>query len=1081
MKGNMRELLVLGECQGGKSTAFNAICDGREISLRGVGVRTTGCPISVQSIPADEKEYAELVWKTDDELMLAMYDIVSDNLWDDKDGCALFPDEMPRKLPSLADVHVRALAQKAIHSECERYRADVTGYDRDDTDKFNRLLIATLILKSYERRLKLKELRGKTKVAPDDVKSLAAYPRDWFFRWQKEGEGTYWSLKKVQFAFLSKVVCHVHSPTLERLGCVVTDCPCPLAGPLEAEFARKAMEKADAILYVLDGSKQLGEAGMRDISLMCKMGLAQKLVFAINARWSEENAENVLRPMDFVRLKDRGVPIEREEDILVFNALLAFNAKTTPSDSFAWRKTTCSALSMYLELDPFDDDDRKRAEDLCQDKAELYRASGLETVLDEALERMSAAACAPGRHLEIALIGEYQNGKSTIFNAMLGGRDLSPRGVNVKRSACTITACAISPNHEECAEFEWRSDAMLDEIVAVGRDSDGVGGEDVARLAKLISRFRNSPELARLRKRGTMPIKEAQSFLVYPEDWEPRWRQDETGEAFEFAQIAWVFIGRVKYHVHSRLLGSLGCDLTDSPGFGAGEWDETLARAAILRADVLVCVLDKSKAMTSESPYVKRLRWTREVGKDNSIVYALNSEKSRETAGEWQKENVSTLAANGFEVDEWQAPVLNAELGRYAAKMRSANDDASMKNVLKNACHIMGKWLEAGSEDRAMVKELCRAPRRMSREAGFDGFLDAVRRAVSDFRTKERDGRLNASPIHVRDDGAPVIENGFAWNDDSSFVSRLMKGCRWKAGIPHDTCPHVVSAEKERVWRPAAGYAWVDDRTNETRWEKGVKWTAGLSHPTAPHVVSGRKEGIWHPEPGYAYVNGRRDDLRVKWKPGLKYPVCPNVVSSGKPGTWNPKPGYAWVDETSWTTKLGKGVKWKAGLEHPKVPHVKSACKEGFWTPVPGYKWRQSPNDINRRATAEIGEGVEWRSLEWHPHIPHVYASREEGIWRTCPGYVFSESGSLESRCPCGKREWKSGEELRPYGIPHVYASYVEGVWTTHSGYVFSKSGSRESRNPYDTVEWQPGQERYDGKVAGYEEGHWVNKWWWWH
>lgn len=1030
MKGNMRELLLIGECQVGKSTTFNAICDGREISPRGIGVMTTGCPISVQSIPADEKEYAELVWKTDDELMLAMYDIVSDNLWDDKDGRELFPDRMPERLPSLADVHVRALAQKAVHSEWNRYRANVAGYDRNGTGKFNRLLIATLILMFYGT-LKLEELRGKTKVTPEDVKSLAAYPRDWVPRWQKEGEKTFWRLKEVEFAFLSKVVCHVHSPTLERLGCIVTECPRPLAGPVEAESARKAMEKADAILYVIGG--RLGGLERHSISLMCKMGLAQKLVFAINARYSKEHAENELRPVDFACLRDAGFPIEREEDVLVFNALLAFNAKTTPSDSFAWGKTTRRELSMYLGLDSFDDNDRKYAEDLCQDKAGLYRASGLEAVLDAALDGMSAADCAPGRHLEIALIGEYQNGKSTIFNAMLGGRDLSPRGVNAKRSACTITACAISPDQEECAEFEWRSEGMLDEIVAIGGASDGAVGEDVPRLAKLISRFRRSPELARLRKRGKMPIKEAQGFLVYPVDWEPRWRQDETGGAFEFAQVAWVFIGRVKYHVHSRLLASLGCDLTDSPGFGAGEWDETLARAAILRADVLVCVLDKSKAMTSESPYVKRLRWTREVGKDNSIVYALNPEKSRETAGKWQKENVSTLEANGFEVDEWQAPVLNAELGRYAAKMRSANDDASMKNVLNNACHVMEKWLEAGSEDRFMVKELCREPRRMSREAGFDGFLDAVRRAVSDFRTKERDGRLNVSPIHVRDDGAPVPENGFAWNDDSSFVSRLMKGCRWKAGIPHDTCPHVVSDEKERVWCPAPGYAWVDRRTNETCWEKGVKWTAGLRHPTCPHVVSGRKEGIWHPEPGYAYVNGRRDDFRVKWKPGVRHPTVPHIYASEKENAWSADPGYAWRE-------MGNpfvGVEWKPGMHHPKCEHILASDKEGKWDAEPGWVVI-TPGGFHLEKVIDKIDSDSWKDCVVRLGLALALAVSEVEVapteWASKDIDALYALGTLKWR-------WKSGMNHPKY--PHVIADTISGMWRPEKGYRWIDADSK--------------------------------------
>ncbi len=541
----MRELLLIGEVQCGKSTTFNAICDGREISPRGGGLKTTGCRISAHPIPADAEEYAELTWKTDDELMLTMYDIVNDNLVDDRGGCSIFPYARPEKLPPLSDERVRALAKKAIRAEWKKYRGNIAGYDAYNTGRLDRLQIATLILE-YET-LMLGELRERTRIGIDDVQSFAVFPRDWAVKWQKSGEEAHWRLKDVA----------VHSPTLERLGCVVTDFPGLFEGSWRATVAQQMM-RADAILYLIGGQKQMTEADLRVLSGIRKTQQVHKCFFAINAKMSKLSVEQNLRLVDFSRIKEAGFPIEREEDICVFNALLVFNARTIPGDQeevWEWKKTVGRTLSQYLDLDPFDN--KMRIRDFLEKPMELYRISGLETVLDGLFDGMVAATRVPGRHLEIALIGEYQNRKSTIFNAMLDGRDLSPRGVNAKRSACTITACALSRNQkDEYAEFEWRSDTMLDEIVAIGSASDGVGGEDVACLAKLISRFRNAPELAQLRKRRKMPIEEARSFLVYPVDWESRWQQDGNGGAFEFAQIAWVFIGRVKYHVHSTWIDS---------------------------------------------------------------------------------------------------------------------------------------------------------------------------------------------------------------------------------------------------------------------------------------------------------------------------------------------------------------------------------------------------------------------------------------------------------------------------------------------------------------------------------------------
>ncbi len=908
----MRELLLMGEAWSGKSTTFNAICDGREISPRGVGIKATGCRISAHPIPADVEEYAELTWKTDDELMLAMYDIVSDNLVDDKDGRTLFPHIKPEKLPSLSDNRVRALSKKAIHAEWEKYCGNVAVYDRVGVDRLDLLQIATLILEYGT--LMLGELRAQTRVSLDDVKSLVAFPRDWSVKWQKEGENVHWRLKDVACVFLSGVDCHVHSPTLERLGCVVTDCPGFFEGPWGAKIAQQAMMRANAILYLIGGQKQMCEADRQILSEIRKIEQGEKVVFAINAKMSKLSVEQELRSVDFDMVKEASFPIEREEDICVFNALLALNAKTSPSDqekAWMYKKTVGRTLSQYLDLDPLNGDDMSRIRNFMEKPMELYKVSGLETVLDGVLDGMGAATRVPGRHLEIALIGEFQNGKSTIFNAMLDGRDLSPRGVNAKRSACTITACALSRGRKEYAEFEWRSDALLDEIVAIGSASDGVGGEDVPRLAKLISRFRNVPELTRLRKRRKMPIEEAQRLLVYPVDWEPRWQQDGSGGAFEFAQIAWVFIGRVKYHIHSKVLDRLDCDLTDSPGFGDGEWDEALARAAILRADVLVCVLDRRKSMSSDSSYFRRLSWIQQVNKNNSVLYALNAETSREHAEEWRKTNVSTIRQKGIGVEEWQMPAFNAELGRHAAKMRSADGGVSLKNVRGTLI----KWLNLdpyyNDSDCVRMNDLCANPRQMSREAGFDDFICAVQRAVSDFREKEGKGQVCFSPILIQEDGTPIPDNGFVWNDDSSFVSRLMKGAKWKEGLFHPNCPNVVSSTKSGTWNPAPGYAWVDETSWMTKWQKGVKW----------------KEGLFHPN-------------------------CPNVVSSTKSGTWNPAPGYAWVDETSWMTKWQKGVKWKAGLRHPRVPHIYADAEEGIWCADPGYTFREKGHAF---------AGVEWQ------------------------------------------------------------------------------------------------------------------------
>ena len=97
LKRNSFEITLVGEFQGGKSTLFDTILEGREISPRGQGIKTSACKISAQSVPEGAKEYVNLRWKTDDELMLTMLDIVKANLIDDEKAYALFEQKKDEK------------------------------------------------------------------------------------------------------------------------------------------------------------------------------------------------------------------------------------------------------------------------------------------------------------------------------------------------------------------------------------------------------------------------------------------------------------------------------------------------------------------------------------------------------------------------------------------------------------------------------------------------------------------------------------------------------------------------------------------------------------------------------------------------------------------------------------------------------------------------------------------------------------------------------------------------------------------------------------------------------------------------
>lgn len=64
------------------------------------------------------------------------------------------------------------------------------------------------------------------------------------------------------------------------------------------------------------------------------------------------------------------------------------------------------------------------------------------------------------------MIGEYQGGKSTTFDALCGGREISPRGNNVKTSACKVVATNVSETIEEYALVTWKSNVELVQTIS---------------------------------------------------------------------------------------------------------------------------------------------------------------------------------------------------------------------------------------------------------------------------------------------------------------------------------------------------------------------------------------------------------------------------------------------------------------------------------------------------------------------------------------------------------------------------------------------------------------------------------------
>lgn len=334
---NVFNIVLIGEFQGGKSTTFNSICDGREISPRGAMIKTSACKISAQNLPdQDVEEYAVLEWKRQDELVLTMIDLVSPYL----------REKAPERFKSKQDADMVqelrltnpddvALLKVCLDEEWERYRKSPSDYDPEATGKLDILYIARLIIENcaaeeyrdkiegvevdYGDRKEIEPVRTKVKIP--DLAKYVVFPEKWSERWS-EGDANGFSRGEVAFAFLGSVMCYLHSPNLARLGCVITDCPGLFASPWDTSVAEQAMMASDAILYLIGGQKAMSNSDLRALKKIRSTGQEHKLFFAVNAKSKRDLLKSTIVPADIGFLHNAGFDKTSIDNVYVFHALL---------------------------------------------------------------------------------------------------------------------------------------------------------------------------------------------------------------------------------------------------------------------------------------------------------------------------------------------------------------------------------------------------------------------------------------------------------------------------------------------------------------------------------------------------------------------------------------------------------------------------------------------------------------------------------------------------------------------------------------------------------------------------------------
>lgn len=319
------EIVLAGEFQSGKSTTFNALCDGRGLAPTGSGIRTSACLVSADPLTDPKaEEFAEVRWRSPAELVAGFSDLVLPHLQEaapDRFG-SVSAGELGEKL-NLESTEERALLQTAVDAEWALWRKDRAAYDPEGRGLLDILRAATLTLR-FAGGPELQALQARTRFDLAEARPMMAFPEDWESRW-RPGEASLFALEEVRFLFVADIRLHVQSRRLDRIGAVLTDCPGLLASRWDTETARAAILRADAVLYLFDGSKTPKMSDLSALRFIRNNGMAHKLLFGFNMRGHSLEASRRVREAGLVALENAGYAVD-ESDAVLFHALLALRA-----------------------------------------------------------------------------------------------------------------------------------------------------------------------------------------------------------------------------------------------------------------------------------------------------------------------------------------------------------------------------------------------------------------------------------------------------------------------------------------------------------------------------------------------------------------------------------------------------------------------------------------------------------------------------------------------------------------------------------------------------------------------------------
>ncbi|MEQ1854628.1 MAG: dynamin family protein, partial [Chthoniobacteraceae bacterium] len=306
---NHYRITLLGSFQSGKSTIFNVACGGRELSPTGIGIRTSAVPAEAHVTTYDQEEYANVIWKTDRELLSGFIDAVMPELRDIEkprfENCS--EAEAVEKL-DLSRGGDRELLATAIRDARQHLLEDSSAQSGADHclrhgDVVELLKIGGLILHFYTAFIErtAKHPSHSASMTVEEASRVVRFPEDWSK--MQDHRSVRW--EDAQFLFARTVQFFLNSKDLRQLRAVLVDCPGLHASRWDNEIVHHCISQSDAVIWLQGGEgRELGQSDLEEAKRFGDYGITNDGVFlAFNARGVGKRISEKILDVNLTKMK----------------------------------------------------------------------------------------------------------------------------------------------------------------------------------------------------------------------------------------------------------------------------------------------------------------------------------------------------------------------------------------------------------------------------------------------------------------------------------------------------------------------------------------------------------------------------------------------------------------------------------------------------------------------------------------------------------------------------------------------------------------------------------------------------------